>query len=99
MVKLFKKKYYPRKLKVRDELLEAQREAEYLASPKGLAIETIKGIPTATKKVGRAIKEALAGGLFGYGKQMEKRYKKTPEGKAIMESLKTEGFLKTLRKK
>ena len=30
---------------------EAQKKAEYLASPKGLAIGTVKGLPGAIKKV------------------------------------------------
>lgn len=46
------------------------------------------GLPVtrAARKVGSKIKYGLAGG--DYGKQMEEKYSKTPEGKVIMESIK-----------
>lgn len=91
--KLFKKRKIVR---LKAESLQAQKKAEFLASPRGLAIETIKGMPTATLKIGRDIKRVLAGGA--YGEQMEKRARATPEGKELMESLETEGFWKTFKK-
>jgi hypothetical protein len=51
--------------------------------------------PVGAKQIGRKIKYHLAGGA--YGKQMERRYQRTPEGKKIMKSLETKGFWKTLK--
>ena len=61
----------------------SKRKAEYLASPRGLAKETIKGLPEAAKKVGgavvggagkvaKAIGYQLKGGK--YGEEQGKRF-------------------------
>jgi len=52
--------------------------------------------PVGAKQIERGIKYHLAGGA--YGEQMAERYKKTPEGKKIMESLESEGFWKTQKR-
>lgn len=51
--------------------------------------------PAGVRRIKRGIKYHLEGGK--YGKQMERRGRATPEGRAMQESLKIKGFWKTLR--
>lgn len=75
-----------------------------LSSTGWLVRETIKGLPAATVKVGKAIAKgvgsagkALVVPMKEYNKQMEKRYKATPEGRRLMKDIKNKGFFKTLK--
>jgi hypothetical protein len=76
-----------------------------LSSTGWLVGETIKGLPKAVVKVGKAVASGIKSGakavvkpMVDYDKKEMMRGAKTPQGKAVQESLKNEGLLKTLKK-
>lgn len=42
-----------------------EKKATYLKSPKGLAVETFKGLPSAAVKIGKGIRYFFGGGEYG----------------------------------
>jgi len=70
MANFYKQLFRGKKIDVlRQQAVLAKRKAEYLASPKGLAKETIKGMPASAVKIGKGIREKmryfLGGGEYG----------------------------------
>ncbi|MCD5384842.1 MAG: hypothetical protein LRZ94_00820 [Candidatus Pacebacteria bacterium] len=82
--------------KYQREAAQLKKRAEHLKSPKGLVIETFKGILQTPREIKKRIRWHLAGGE--YGERMEKRGMATPEGRAMRKNLRIEGFWKTLKK-
>jgi len=79
--------------------------AKRLSSTGWLVKETIKRLPEATVKVGKAVVggikkvgKALVDPMMKYDNRMQERSKATPQGRKLLESIKKEGFRKTLKK-
>ena len=78
MANFYKQLLRGRKIKrLQQQAMLAKRRAEYLASPKGLARETVKGMPAATVKIGKGIREKIRYFLGGgeYGRRQDIRTK------------------------
>jgi len=78
MANFYKQLFRGKKMEVlQQQAVLAKRKAEYLASPKGLAKETIKGMPAAAAKIGKGIRGKIRYFLGGgeYGRKQDIRTK------------------------